>query len=216
MELNCQLGRYIVLSSCFSYSDLSLFVRSCNMFPRHLVTGFSRKYGRISKGALEGSSVTNPREISPRVSASVSTNFHAFSIPFRNADGLLDMASKSSSLLIQVSSLRKNNNLFTSVINDPLDMVSRYSNNRVLSYPRRASIMITIISPTHRTQKPFYIISRGQTCPALVENYASELHQVMILRLSRVGQTSCEQMVSYGRVHFMFFHQNVILFCMIN
>ena len=117
-------------SSCCNVS-LFKFVRSCNMMSlrvRHLLTGFrsfSRTHGHIPKGALERSSKTNLREMS-RVSTSLPTNFHAFSIPFR-------MASKSSSLLIQISSLRRNNNLFASVIKNSFDLISHYTINRVFS-----------------------------------------------------------------------------------
>jgi hypothetical protein len=58
------------------------------MFFRHLtgrLLGFSRKHGRISRGALEESSSKNSREINPRVSANA-INLHAFTIPFREAD----------------------------------------------------------------------------------------------------------------------------------
>jgi hypothetical protein len=68
---------------------------------------------------------------------------------------------------------------------------------------------------THQTQKPFYITPFRQTNPALREKYASELHQAMIIRLSRVGRTSCEQMVGHGHVRFIFF-QNIILLYMIS
>ena len=121
-----------VRSSCCNVS-LFKFVRSCNMMSlrvRHLLTGFrsfSRTHGHIPKGALERSSKTNLREMS-RVSTSLPTNFHAFSIPFRNADSPM-----SSSLLIQISSLRRNNNLFTSVIKNSFDLISHYTINRVFS-----------------------------------------------------------------------------------
>jgi hypothetical protein len=126
-----------------------------------------------------------------------------------------------SSLLIQISSLRRINNVFTSVIYKPLDLISRYLNNRVLSKLRPSSMTRLVMGSKHfftrihRTRKPFYITSRRQRNPALRENYASELHQVMILRLSRVGRTSYEQMVGYGRVHYTLF-QNIILLCMKN
>ena len=70
--------------------------------------------------------------------------------------------------------------------------------------------------PTHQIRKPFYIIILcRQKNPALPENCASELHQVMILRFSKVGGTSCVRMVRYGRVHFSFFQSSTIL-CMKN
>jgi hypothetical protein len=46
-------------------------------------------------------------------------------------------------------------------------------------------------------------------------NYASELYQVMMLRLSKVGRTSCVQTVGHGRVHYLLF-QNTIFLCMQN
>ena len=45
--------------------------------------------------------------------------------------------------------------------------------------------------------------------PPSRENYASELHQVMILRLSRVGWTSCEQMVASTLCPFKFLSSSV-------
>ena len=44
--------------------------------------------------------------------------------------------------------------------------------------------------PTHMALEPFYIFLRRQENPALRKNYTSELHQVMILHLSRAGLTS--------------------------
>ena len=69
--------------------------------------------------------------------------------------------------------------------------------------------------PTHQTRKPFYITPFRKEDPALRENYVSELHQAMMLLLLKVGRTSCEQMVSHGRVHLIFF-QNFILLRMEN
>ena len=188
------------------------------MFLRHLTgrfRGFSRKHGRISKGAGERPLNTNLREMNPRVSTSFPTNFHAFSIPFRKALNV-KMNSVSLSLSIQISSMRRNNNVFKSVIYNPFDLISRYANIRIPSrFP--ASNMTRPgsgrLCPSHQTRKPFYITTSRQKYHALGENYASELHQVIILRLSRVGRTSCDLMVSYGRVHFILF-QNIIFFCM--
>ena len=59
--------------------------------------------------------------------------------------------------------------------------------------------------PTHQTRKPFYTTPRRQKDSLSRKNYASELHQVMVLRLSKIGRTSCERMVGHGRVHFMLF-----------
>ena len=63
------------------------------MFLRvHHLTGIGnfsyhgRLFGHISKGALEGSSDTNPREISPHVGTNVPTNILAFSIPFQKLE----------------------------------------------------------------------------------------------------------------------------------
>jgi hypothetical protein len=151
------------------------------MIFRHL-TGFSRKYSRISKGALEGSSSTNSREINPPVGTDDATTFHAFTIPFRESADLLEKEKRcSSSPLIQISSLRRNNNVLTSVISNPLLLMSCYTINRVLS--DLASSMIRITShacPTHQTPNPFYITLRRQKNPALRQNYVSELQQEMI------------------------------------
>jgi hypothetical protein len=62
---------------------------------------------------------------------------------------------------------------------------------------------IALKFPTNQIRKLFYITLCRQKNPASLENYASELHQVMILRLSKVDQTSCEQTVYHGHVHFI-------------
>ena len=124
--------------------------------------------------------------------------------------------------LIQISSLRRNNHVFPSVIYMPLYLMSRYSNNVVLSLLRPSSMTrVTRLASqttsrarsTHR--KPFYITPRFQKKnPASRENYASELYRVMMIpSLSRVGRTSCYQMIDYGRVHLILF-QNIIYLCM--
>jgi hypothetical protein len=65
------------------------------------------------------------------------TNFHAFNIPFRyDAADEFQEKSISSTPLIQKSSMRKNNNLFLSVISDVLCPMSRYTIIRVLSQLR--------------------------------------------------------------------------------
>ena len=127
-----------------------------------------------------------------------------------------------SSLLIQISSLRRNNDVFTSIICNPFHLVSRYSNNRVLLLRTFRELHMTglvkakeFIQPTHQTRKAFYITPCRQKNPALRENYASELHQPKMLRLLKVGRTSCYRMVGYGRVHFILF-QNIIFLCMKN
>ena len=137
-------------------------------------------------GALEGTSDTNLREM--RVSTSLSSNFHASSIPFRNSTwGPVEMPC-SSSLLIPISLLRRIKNLFLSVIFDPLPLMSRYANNRFLSLSRIRTSSMTRLAheqtrlaheqefarPSHQTRKPFYITSRRQINPVLRENYASE------------------------------------------
>ena len=99
---------------------------------RHLPRFFeiSRKDGHIPKGAREKSSNTNLREMSPGVSTSLLTSFYVFSIPLRVAEGPLEM---SSTLLIQISSLRRNSNVFTSMVDNSLPLMSRYTISRVLS-----------------------------------------------------------------------------------
>ena len=205
---------WIVICLCLCEVD--------RMFLNLNVTGFrsfSRTHGRISMGALGRSSDTNPRKMSSFVSTSLPTIFHAFSTPFRDADGYLKVTSISSSLLIQISSLRRNKIVFPSVIYDPLRQVSCYTKNGAL--PSLPSTMTRLrresrrSQGTHRTREPFYITPFHQKNPASREKYASELHQVMILRLSRVGRTSCYQMVSHGRVNSILF-QNIILLFMKN
>jgi hypothetical protein len=107
-------------------------------FSHMFLTGFrsfSRKHGRISNGALGRSSNTNLRRISYFVSTTLSTNFHAFSIPFRDPDSPLNVTS---SPLIQLSLLRRNNNVFTSAIFQNFNFVSRC--DRVLSWLRLSSL----------------------------------------------------------------------------
>ena len=160
---------------------------------RHLTDfrSFSRTHGHTSMRALD-----KPREASPVVSTILPPNFHAFSIiPFRDMEDFSLKMKSSLSLLIQISSLRRNNNVFTSVIYNPFNSMSGCSNNGDLSRPRKfAMTRLTrqtgCTRPSHRRRKPFYITSPLQKNPASRENYASELHQVMILRLSRVGRTS--------------------------
>jgi hypothetical protein len=123
----------------------------------------------------------------------------------------------SSSPLIQISLLRRINNVFASIY-DPLHLISRYSDNRRLSM-LRASTMISLARETRGRARPYPRDTNAFLCrqkkPAFVENYPSDLHQVMILRLSRVGRTSCEQIVGHGCVHFIFF-QNIIPLCVKN
>ena len=140
-----------------------------------------------------------------------------FSISFRNpTDGSLKVKT-SLSLLIQKSSLTRSNNVFPSVIYKPLNLISRYSNDRVPSLLKTYTMTGLTKQwcnqrPTHQARKPFYITPRRQKNRASRENYASELYQVSILRLSRVGRTSCYQMVEYGRVHFIVFQDLIPLF----
>ena len=171
------------------------------------------KFTRISnlKAAVE----TSLREIRQLVSTSLQTNFHAFSMAFRNP---VNPLSESSSLLIQISSLRRNNNLLTSVINNALTLGSRCSRNQIVSYlwPFSMAMLRTEKRSFHQTRKAFCtIFPRRQKNLASRENYASALHQATILRHSKVGRTSFEWMVNYGRVHFIAF-QNITFLCMRN
>ena len=107
-----------------------------------------------------------------------------------------------SSLLIQINSQRRNNNAFTSVIYNALHLISRCSNNRVLSWMKGSRISsITGLCATHQARKPFYITLCRQKNLVSQENYVSESHQAMtrMLRPSKVGPF-CDRMVSYGRV----------------
>ena len=198
---------------------------------------FSRKHGRISKGALERSLYTKQSEISPRVSTILPISIYAFRTPLRNLnpDGPLKMtsepskpsnATETSSLLIQIRLLRWNKNVFISVIYKPFVPISCYSNIRLLSWVRistmtRLGVKIfrlwctSATSATHRTPKLIFITTCHQKDLVLRENYASELHQMKILRLLEVGRTSCYQMVGHGHVRYILF-QNIILLCMTN
>ena len=181
---------------------------------RHL-TGFLRKHGHISKRAQERLSSTDSGEIKVLSTGNVVFHFHALTIiPFRYPDDM------SSSPLIQISSLRRNNDVFLSVIRINSVFISRHTINRVLSRlvasqssitwtPRRGSA-----GSFHRTPKLSYITLDREKDPALQENYASELYQVMIPHRSKVGLT-WNQMVSHGRVHF-WHSQNLTLLCMKN
>ena len=179
------------------------------------LTGFLRKHGRISKGAQERLSSTDSGEIKVRSTDNMSSFLRVFTIPFRD-DGILRKTAVSSSPLIQISSLRRNNDVFTSVICNPLILLSRYRINLVLSYLRASELTSTWGGPglSHRTPKPFYITIRHQKHLALQENYAFELYQVMVLHLSRVDLT-WDSRVRYGRVHFTC-SQNIIFLCMKN
>ena len=65
--------------------------------------------------------------------------------------------------------------------------------------------------------KSFYITPFLQKNLASRENYASELYQVMITRLLKVGRTSCSLMVGHGHVRFMLFQNlNIFFLCMKN
>ena len=163
------------------------------------VTGF-QNYG-LPKGALERSLSTSLRRRQRLVSTSLSSKFYAFSLSFRISVVPKKTCQKmSSSLLIQISSLRRNNNDSTSVIYTPLPFLSRYSSNRILSRLGNSLYMILFTTrrqtqryayPTHQTRKPSYITPLRQKNPGSRESYASELHQVIILLLSKVGGTSC-------------------------
>ena len=182
---------------------------------------FSRIHGRTS---LERSLSTNLPEKEPQVSTTrLPNDFHEFSIPFRiqTSRKFSEMASHmSSSLLIPKNFLRRNNNVFTSVICNTFHLISRNPtwtwSNRVLS-SLRPSYMTGLLRgvqrlPTHQTRKPFYITPFHQENHASQENYASESHQVMIMCLLKMDPTSCEKMVILGRVHFKF----LFLLCMKN
>ena len=162
------------------------------MIFRH-ITGLLRNHGCISKGALERSLASQKlREINARVSKWLLMmsrfTFTRFTIPFRFRHIVLQ---ESLSPLIQVSLPKRSNVVFTSVICNPLNLLSRYAINRVLLWFEEWSMIAGgYPRPTHPTQRPFYITLNRQKNHALRENYASELHQVMIIHLSRAGLTS--------------------------
>ena len=183
------------------------------MIFRHL-TSYLRKHGRLSKGAQERLSSTDSGEIKVLSTDNVIFYFHLFTIvPFRDSE-LDPNGGVQSSPLIRKSSLRRNNVVFTLVISKPVDLLSRYTINRVLWGSRPSAISSTRGGswPSHRTPKPFYIALRRQKDPALRQNYALELYQVMILHLSRAGLTYWNQMVTNGHVHFTC-SPNIIFLC---
>ena len=117
-------------------------------------------------------------------------NFHAFtaSIPLTGMRTSL-------SPLIQVNLLKRSNIVFTSVIWNTFNLVSCYTINRVLFWVRNSTIKEMVpryyyTCPTHQKQQAFYITLPREKDLGLLENYASELHQVMILHLSRAGMIS--------------------------
>jgi hypothetical protein len=65
-----------------------------------------------------------------------------------------------------------------------------------MAYPTATHMVYT--HNTHQTRKPFYITPYRQKDLSSRENYASELHQVVILHLSKVDRTSWDQMASHG------------------
>jgi hypothetical protein len=163
-----------------------------------LLTGILRKHGRISKRALEKSSSTNSCEINPLVITVTTDNvvfyFHAFTIPFRHMHldpGSTVSLEESLSPSIQENLLRTSNDVFKSVMCNTLNLLSRYTINRGLLWVESSTMIARgQANTTHQTQKPFYITLRRQKNHAFRGNFASELHQVIILHLSRVGLTS--------------------------
>ena len=71
---------------------------------------------------------------------------------------------------------------------------------------------------THQTRKPFYVTSCRQKNPVSLENYASELHQVVNCVFREAYRTFANKwsaIVLNSRVHFIPF-QNIILLYMRN
>ena len=117
-------------------TTLMLTLRYCIFIPRVLtgIRKFSRQHGQITKGALKGLSDANPREIGPHVSTISVTYHRTFThLVFRKWDGRAPFLLLQFSLLIQRSSLRIINNVFSLVVREPLDLISGYTINRVLS-----------------------------------------------------------------------------------
>ena len=107
---------------------------SCLYIPTDSDTKFFKQawpHLKESKGLLEGPSDTNPRKIlGSRVSAIHQPTFsHIVFLSETQAPLPL--------FLIQISSLRRINNVFTSV--QGIDIISRYTNNRVLLWFRQPS-----------------------------------------------------------------------------
>jgi hypothetical protein len=65
-----------------------------------------------------------------------------------------------------------------------------------MAYPTATLMVYT--HNTHQTRKPFYITPYREKDLSSRENYASELHQVVILHLLKVDRTSWDQMVGHG------------------
>ena len=174
-----------------SGNNLSLFIRG------HVPSPTNSKFFEqawphlkgIARGTIRHKSTRNTKFTGKYY---IPTNIHSSRIPFRNASpvkALLQLFT----LLIQISSLRRINNVFTSIIEYFLNLISRYTNNRVLSRFRSWTIRTRTSGACliHQTRKPFYTTRYRQKNPASQGNYAYELHQVMMLLLF-VGQTSCE------------------------
>ena len=194
--VSCSTKRLVISTSGNSNSSLSLFIRSHVPSPTSTNTKFFKKAWPYRKGIAGGTIRVRHKSIRNKFTGKyyIPTNFYSSSIPFRNArpgKALFQLFT----LLIQISSLRRINNVFTSIIDHGFNLISHYTNNRVLSRLRSWAMTSTwIVGPCliHQTRKPFYTTRYRQKNPASQGNYAYELHQVMILRLSRVGQTSCE------------------------
>ena len=136
----------------------------------------SRKHGLcISKGALERSLSTNqPKTSPPVVSSSLPTNLQAFTSPFRKQRDRRPAIS--SSLLIQISSLRRNKNVLRSVIYNISSHLSQNVVNRGLSgvRPWYMTIWPRSACAAHQTRMSFYITTCRPRNLALRENYVSE------------------------------------------
>lgn len=137
---------------------------------------------------------------------------YAFTIHFSDAE---EPTLMSLSPLIQINLPRRNNDAFTSVIWNYL--IFRYTGNWILLSLSYHMIWLsnqanTHTCPSRQTPKPFFITICHQTNLPFRENYAYELHQVMILNLSRAGLTSWNQIISHGRVHFTHSQNFIILY----
>ena len=138
--------------------------------------------------------MTNPREISLLVSTSIPTNFYTFSILFRKPGNLERALWPLFSLLIQISPLRRIN-LFTSVL--VLENGQTFFRQTIEFYPVSAhglwhqqDFAAPALSTRHECLSILLDVARKT--PYRGGNYAYELHQVMMMLLSRVRRTSCD------------------------
>ena len=181
---------------------------SPNRFSAQLWPHLKRSTGEIIKHKF----TRNTSKCTRKQIVTDNVAFLIFTIPSRH----FIVRQESLSPLIQAGFLRKSNDVFASEIWKALHLSSSFTINRVLLWFGNSTMMARRKARrTHQTQRSFYITLQRQEGHVLLEKYASELHQVMIMHLSRAGLISWDQMESHGRFHFTM-SQNIIFLCIKN